>query len=187
MKNRGTFWCASDFYCYFCAKTRDIDSNSQQNVEIDTVAKSKNSHIQLLPARHPQILLWLCGWLRFACSRSRLGNERTTAWHHFISGCSIQKSMWVVFFLRTAKIPWRIGESRWCNDTWWGIPCEMFLWTERLYGRAFFIIDCLLWRKTTRRDILHLPQGGFKRIANKQPLYGISHWWMKGCHLLSTW
>lgn len=28
------------FYCYFCTKTRDIDSNSQQNVEIDRVAKS---------------------------------------------------------------------------------------------------------------------------------------------------
>ena len=39
-KNHGAFLCVSDFYCYFCTKTRDIDSNSQQSAEINTVANS---------------------------------------------------------------------------------------------------------------------------------------------------
>ena len=30
----------SDFYCYFCIKTSDIDSNSQQSAETSTVANS---------------------------------------------------------------------------------------------------------------------------------------------------
>ena len=29
-----------DFYCYFCINTSDFDSNSQQSVEINTVANS---------------------------------------------------------------------------------------------------------------------------------------------------